>query len=292
MSDEDALLNAIALHPDEDTPRLMFADWLDEHGCSVRAEFIRTQLEIARIEHLPRAELNRHVAVFRRNQELPDAHQAELLGADLPTVRVEFHRGFACELTLSAFRFHQSWDVIATMRPLPRVAVEDTLDVVRRFLGFDSYLEASERTVPLVTSVSTVAPNDPPAEDFDPDNSALVLEWPRLKALDLSGCGLGDENAAVLVRSSFPMLADLYLSGNRLTDDIVGQLLDSPLPRQLKRLVLVRNAITDGGASALASHWPTGADDRLENLNLRFTYIGSAGQRDLLARFGGRVDLF
>jgi uncharacterized protein (TIGR02996 family) len=31
MSDEAALLRAVAAHPDEDTPRLAYADWLDEH---------------------------------------------------------------------------------------------------------------------------------------------------------------------------------------------------------------------------------------------------------------------
>jgi uncharacterized protein (TIGR02996 family) len=32
VSDEDALLAAIREHPDEDTPRLAYADWLDEHA--------------------------------------------------------------------------------------------------------------------------------------------------------------------------------------------------------------------------------------------------------------------
>ncbi|MDY3560832.1 TIGR02996 domain-containing protein [Gemmata sp. JC673] len=41
--DEAALLAAIGAHPDEDTPRLVYADWLDEHGRPERAEFIRLQ---------------------------------------------------------------------------------------------------------------------------------------------------------------------------------------------------------------------------------------------------------
>ena len=52
LSDRDALLAAIRANPDEDTPRLMFADWLDEHGddaSRTRAEFIRLQCEIARL---------------------------------------------------------------------------------------------------------------------------------------------------------------------------------------------------------------------------------------------------
>ena len=43
MSDEPALLAAILAHPDEDTPRLVYADWLDENGRAERAEFIRIQ---------------------------------------------------------------------------------------------------------------------------------------------------------------------------------------------------------------------------------------------------------
>ena len=49
MSDESALLAAILAHPDEDTPRLMYADWLDEHGQPERAEFIRLQCRLARM---------------------------------------------------------------------------------------------------------------------------------------------------------------------------------------------------------------------------------------------------
>ncbi|HEY1379394.1 MAG TPA: TIGR02996 domain-containing protein [Gemmataceae bacterium] len=39
--DEDAFLRAIAAKPGDDLPRLVFADWLDEHGQPGRAEFVR-----------------------------------------------------------------------------------------------------------------------------------------------------------------------------------------------------------------------------------------------------------
>ncbi len=57
MSDEAALLKAIIANADEDTPRLAYADWLDENnpdetpspssGPSARAEFIRVQCRLA-----------------------------------------------------------------------------------------------------------------------------------------------------------------------------------------------------------------------------------------------------
>lgn len=42
---ERALYRAICANPDEDTPRLVYADWLQEHGDEDRAEFIRVQCE-------------------------------------------------------------------------------------------------------------------------------------------------------------------------------------------------------------------------------------------------------
>ncbi len=48
-TDRDAFMAAILAAPDDDLPRLVFADWLDEHGEPERAEFIRVQCELARL---------------------------------------------------------------------------------------------------------------------------------------------------------------------------------------------------------------------------------------------------
>src|SRR5688500_7506010 len=45
MTDREALLRAIIETPDDDAPRLVYADWLDEHGQPDQAEFIRLQCE-------------------------------------------------------------------------------------------------------------------------------------------------------------------------------------------------------------------------------------------------------
>jgi uncharacterized protein (TIGR02996 family) len=49
MSDRAALLAAIIAHPDEDTPRLVYADWLEENGWAKRAAVIREQIEHNRL---------------------------------------------------------------------------------------------------------------------------------------------------------------------------------------------------------------------------------------------------
>ena len=52
MSDEyRALLQAVLDAPGDDLPRLVYADWLDEHGESERAEFIRVQCEMPQVNN-------------------------------------------------------------------------------------------------------------------------------------------------------------------------------------------------------------------------------------------------
>lgn len=51
MSTESELLAAIFAHPEEDTPRLMYADWLEEQGGdsnTARAEYVRLEIALAR----------------------------------------------------------------------------------------------------------------------------------------------------------------------------------------------------------------------------------------------------
>jgi uncharacterized protein (TIGR02996 family) len=49
MTDRDALYAAILAHADEDTPRLVFADWLEENGDASYAAFIRKQIKLAKV---------------------------------------------------------------------------------------------------------------------------------------------------------------------------------------------------------------------------------------------------
>jgi uncharacterized protein (TIGR02996 family) len=291
MSDEDALLSAIAAHPDKDTPRLAYADWLDEHGRHDRAEFIRAQIEVARVETLPRVLLNRHVDVFRRQQELIDHHRDELLGplAGLPKdVKIEFRRGFVSELTFRADRFLSHADDVALLRPTPDVRL---WDVAANLNGLSSISDH----MAIVSAIEMQSPHrafpTPLTADWDIETAAWP--WDRLREMNLEGCQVGDEGLRrLIVSESLSRVSDLDLSGNDLTHAGVTALLDSVLPRQLRRLILGGNPLTNAAAIELAERWPTGADDKLEYLNLRFTGIGQPGQQALLRRFGGRIDLF
>src|SRR4051794_39815561 len=76
MNQDEAFLQAIIERPDDDTPRLVYADWLEEHGDAARAEFIRVQCQLFR---LPPDAPDR-VELERRELRLLDAHESKWLG--------------------------------------------------------------------------------------------------------------------------------------------------------------------------------------------------------------------
>ena len=49
MTDHDALYRSICAHPADDTPRLVYADWLEEHDRPEEAEFIRLECRLGSI---------------------------------------------------------------------------------------------------------------------------------------------------------------------------------------------------------------------------------------------------
>jgi uncharacterized protein (TIGR02996 family) len=79
MDERRALIAAIVANPEEDTPRLVLADWLDEHGDKhdrARAEFIRLQCRLAR---LPEGDPERP-ALQKREKQLAARHWLDWLG--------------------------------------------------------------------------------------------------------------------------------------------------------------------------------------------------------------------
>src|SRR5262245_29236403 len=97
-----AFLEAIAAEPADDAPRLIFADWLDEHGEPERAAFIRLQCEAAR---LPAWEPRRR-ELAQQADALLLRHERAWLGDWYDRlVRWEFRRGFVHAATLTAGTF-------------------------------------------------------------------------------------------------------------------------------------------------------------------------------------------
>ncbi len=74
---EQAFVQAIAGDPDNDAPRLIFADWLDDCGQSPRAELIRVQCALTRFKTWHEAKEREHGGRWWQ-EEWPDADPAAL----------------------------------------------------------------------------------------------------------------------------------------------------------------------------------------------------------------------
>jgi uncharacterized protein (TIGR02996 family) len=286
--DESSLLTAIEANPADDLPRLVYADWLEEHGRPVRAEFIRLQCEIAGLETTRRDEVRaHHHGLWQRQAELLASHQADLLGplADLSGgAWIDFNRGFPAEVKISVHAFLDLGAVLAAARPRPRVRVIHVASDPAGFLGS-----------PHLGCVTEIGGYAPELEDESfglPDDWDVLFasaHFERLEVLDLEGCGIGDWFADYFRSFSLPALVELDLTYNQITDAGVTELLNCRLPR---KLILGGNPITDQGAIELANRL---ADSPVEYLNLRRTLIGQPGHAALLRTFdrvGKKVDLF
>ncbi len=138
MTDRDALLAAIAANPDEDTPRLVYADWLQENDQLEQAEFIRVQ---CRLEHV-----SRHTAEGKRLAKREKELQPKLFGHlnALGFVSVTFRRGFVGTVTSGLLNFR---DRAANLRPenAPAFALvleEDEQDTEFNESDYDGYADA------------------------------------------------------------------------------------------------------------------------------------------------------
>jgi uncharacterized protein (TIGR02996 family) len=99
---EQHFLNDIVANIDDDTPRLVYADWLMENGQDDRAEFIRVQIQRTRLPAWDAAQ----VRLRLREEELLKQHGEEWL-AELPTIKGArwegFRRGIVADVSFDSF---------------------------------------------------------------------------------------------------------------------------------------------------------------------------------------------
>lgn len=185
MSDtEAALLRAVAAQPDEDTPRLVYADYLDEEGApsqTARAEFIRLSVRVERMtaSHPDREDTRQQIS--RLLYRWDTVWQTELPPG---FTRLAFYRrGFPYRAAALA----SLAEGVDDPRLLLVEYLELTPDVTARKLG-----------------------------------AVLMLKWPlfgRVTDLLLRGSGLlGEAGAKVLAGGSFPRLERLRIGGQQIGD--------------------------------------------------------------------------
>lgn len=248
MTDTElALLRAIAAHPEEDTPRLAYADYLDETGgeCqSARAEYIRIQ--VSRQRGLADPETDERM--YRREVALYVAWAAmwrrELPGYDVGVVAAR--RGFWHRATAPA-----SAVLAAADDPFARLIDDLTLYDRSDFQQFRRMLELDHvRGLVRFGVHSRVVLGEPGARALG------EVAFPRLEYLNLSGQRVGDAGVQALCAGTFPALRELDLTSNDISDAGADVLLTADLSRQLRRLVLLGNPLSWGALYRLATAFP------------------------------------
>ena len=245
-SDERTFLKAICDEPADDTVRLVFADWLEEHGRAGRADFIRTEIELARTPPGTDEDERRRAVLFARRAALLKAHSAEWLAPFRPAAReAVFVRGFVQALDVPASAFLQHAETWFEYTPLTRVKFT-TCRIWDQVCGVYAWW-----TEPLFASrfLSRLECIDLEGLELNASDMELFAAHPdlsRLRVLLLADNDIRTGGAVAL--ANMPQLRgleELDVRGNRITDRGARALAQSEYLGQLKELHITKNSIRD-----------------------------------------------
>lgn len=297
--------------PEDDAPRLVYADWLEELG-DPRGEFIRLQCELARLD----AQDSRRHPLHHRQRQLFHKHKDCWVAAlpRLPGVRWEirqrwpepahaFERGMLARVTISdsqALLAHAevlfAQECVRELR-LVRMKPHDVDDVFA--LPWLSRLTLLDFPHNRITEIRPLVKADHLCHlrylnlvdnwlgDYGTQQLTEASHLSGLFALGLTRNRIGDAGAAALAKSTnFGELKLLSLANNDIECGGAERLAFSPLARQVNVLKLSRNRIGPRGGRALAESPEL---DDIEQLDLRGNSLGSETEQRLRDRFGDRV---
>lgn len=253
QTDAEPFLQRIRAYPDDDVPRLIFADWLDEQArwlppaqrdaAAARAEFIRVQIALSQLTDEPTGpDATDHLKLRLAERALLDAYGAEWRAPfnGLAT-GPEFHRGFVEEVKIEARQYLRHAPELFAAGPIRHVHMMDVGSHIQGVFQ-SSYLG-------------------------------------RLRGLTVWAQHAGERLARAVARC--PHLTELRvlnLGRNRLGDDSAEHLAGSPGLAGLEELDLSENDVSESGARVLAASAHLG---RLRRLELRHNQVGPGGAEAL-----------
>ncbi len=251
------LLARVLDRPDDDGPRLVYADWLDDLGDHPRADFVRVQLALAK---LPAGD-RRRTALADRETRLVAAHAADWVAplAGIATAPV-FRRGFVHAVNLAARQFLARGDDLfahAPVRDLHLLDVGGHHDAVfasphlSRLVGLTVF--AQHQGEPLAAAVAecahltTLRRLNLGRNEIGCDGLQRLADSPHLGTLEdldlavnhIDGVGVG----YAAERATWPELRRLELADNMLGASAVERLVQSTRLPKLHRLGLHGNRL-------------------------------------------------
>jgi uncharacterized protein (TIGR02996 family) len=258
MTDREALYRAICANPDEDLPRLAYADWLEENGEADRAAFIRAQIEQARAE--PFSEAARQ-AESRATQLLVKHWNEWMVSPGDSVLAFWYRRGFVGEVVVETGEFVWAAEHLFANHPIDslrlaqhsnpqyrpsllRVLELPCLKQLRRleFARWTEFLDEDYTallTGPNVARLRELAiPNSP----LQPPWVSSLLEgeaFPELTGLELAeNAHLGPCLTQSLPRANHRRLKRLDVSGVTFQSEQLQQVLTSRCLRTVEELRL------------------------------------------------------
>ncbi len=278
MSDRDALVSAICDQPDEDTPRLIFADYLDERDEPAHAAFIRAQVELARTAPW-------EPFAVRCKWREPSVLSGEAFRPTLPKLSsavewasVPFRRGFGWWIDVL---MASEWD--ARIAPLfdrapigkvtlrgallddwRRVAESDRLSRLRAIVFATSPIEplfairdatGVERVTDLHFNRASGAGMPEVIEDLFRSYLGRVVRGLHFHM------GYESRDALLDALNTGPSLERLSFSVMGLAADSLRRLFDGPIANKLAELHFVNEPLSDDGLRVLAGTLPHGLRD-------------------------------
>jgi uncharacterized protein (TIGR02996 family) len=326
MVEDQALLRAARAAPDDDTPRLIYADWLEERA-DPRGEFIRLQCTLAKMS--PRDPRFRELEA--REGQLRAQLTRQLIGPkEQSALDLWFSRGLLENVTAPGDEGIREF--LARAPGLFRVGLE-SLSLMPNATGTGR----NRTALPLGVATVQALAQSPWLEHLrklhapalDAEGLQVLAASPHISQLThLCASGIGTAGVQALAASPYlTRLRSLNLSGNQLELAGLQALLESPSLAQvtalklcgfhwedwngtvvelrpvigpegsralagsahaerLRKLDLSWNGIDYGGAEALAQS-PHLAD--LDKLFLEDSELGDAARQQLQGRFGDRV---
>jgi uncharacterized protein (TIGR02996 family) len=274
-----ALLDAVKDHPDDDTPRLVLADWLDEQDNSLdaeRAKFIRADIG----KYRSRRRAKPTGKLDHEGKALAERWLGPLVSRT--GITVQFERGLPrLRITGQRFLEPEFLSFLAT----EAFAFVDFV-ATKEAEAYHMTQIAAKPELRYVTGLGTM-----PFYPFGVSDSQKIFGSPNLTGLRQLVCnhtnlGVGGTQA-IVNNPALAQLRKLSIIYNRLIDSAVIALAASPHLANLQSLCLVNNSIGDKGAEALAN------SPHLTNLReLDLTKnppLTKTGKKRLRDKFGDRV---
>jgi uncharacterized protein (TIGR02996 family) len=311
VTDHDALLRAICDCPDDDTPRLIYADFLEETGDADRAAFVRAQVELARTRDWE------PFAVECRTRRTEWSEIGEPFRPSLPAIPASsevswhvqpFRRGLGWRVNVHSLH---GWADIAPrlyeVAPVGELYLNPraTLDDWRAFAAGEwvrhfriIHLDGTSPVEPIralcenpaaggITEIYFHRASSPGLPELIEDLLATPLGR-GLRGLHFS---VGYQSLDVLIDSlgnSGVVLDRLSFHTMGLTPERLNRLLQTPLASELQSLSLkndrLREEIDDDFEyTGLLAEWPARLPESLRELRIENSFLRQCDLEDLAA---------